>query len=308
MSPAWPDDVTYSININNSLYPAFGRTETTHVRRIILSLLWVLSVSPLAAQTAPPAGSDESKIAVGDVPDKVVALLGQPESFTDLSPTRSRCVFKRCTIVFESRKVAELPVMKTPEDFAREAAARKRAAIASLTSAFEVERGSDGSTLYVHRSFPRGKYGAMPAVVVDDRGAMGLVTSYFGGTWIFHDSAIVKVGDKIMRTSVLPQGMPMRRLAGQGGFVEERCVFSSGSDQEIIRTIARAGGGVFVSLSNGHASVVPRLTEQQFASFPPIVELTGSDLSAVRACVALADAFAPGDGSKGGADDNKPGK
>ncbi len=62
------------------------------------------------------------------------------------------------------------------------------------------------------------------------------------------------------------------------------------------------------AVSDGHASVVSRLTEQQFASFPPIVQLTGYDLSALRACVALADAFAPGDGSKRGADDSKPGK
>ena len=273
----------------------------------------VLFVSHAAGQssspsTQPPAGSDESKIAIGDLPSKVVALLGQPESHDDLSPTRSLCVFKRCTIIFESQKVAELPVMKTPEDFARETAARKRAAIANLTSRFDTERSSDGSTLYIHKSFPRGKYGTMPAVVVDDRGSMGLVTNYFGGTWIFHDSAMVVIGGKGMPTSLLPPGVPMRRLSGQGSFIEERCVFSSQSDQDLIRAIAKAGGGVSIALLKGFASVAPRLTEQQFSVFCPIVELSGSDLSAVRECVALADAFASGSDSKAGADKNKTAK
>ena len=80
-----------------------------HILWVLLAIL--LLVSRAAAQTAspstlPPEGSDESKIAIGDVPAKVVALLGEPLSYSDISPTRSRCVFKRCTIVFESRKVA----------------------------------------------------------------------------------------------------------------------------------------------------------------------------------------------------------
>ena len=283
-------------------------------RPILSSFIAILLlVCRTAAQTAspstlPPAGSDEAKIAIGDLPSKVVALLGQPESFDYLSPTRSRCVFKRCTIIFESQKVAELPAMKTPEDFARETAARKRAAIANLTSRFDTERSSDGSTLYIHKSFPRGKYGTMPAVVVDDKGSMGLVTNYFGGTWIFHDSAMVVIGGKGMPTSLLPPGVPMRRLSGQGSFIEERCVFSSQSDQELIRAIAKAGGGVSIALLERHASVARRLTEQQFASFTPIVELSGSDLSAVRECVALADAFASGSDSKDGADKNSTAK
>ena len=259
--------------------------------------------------TLPPDGSDEAKIAIGDAPAKVVALLGQPESFSDLSPTRSRCVFKRCTIVFESQKVAELPVMKTPEDFAREAAARRRQAIAGLVSRFDVERTSDGTSLYVHKSFPRGKYGTMPAVVVDDRGGMGLVTNYFGGTWIFHDSAMVVIGGKGMPTSLLPPSVPMRRLSGQGSFIEERCVFGSQSDQELIRAIAKAGGGVSIALLKGHASVASRLTEQQFSVFSPIAEFSGSDLSAVRDCVALADALGAGNppiaDTGAGADKNK---
>lgn len=282
---------------------------TYHVRRFFLALLFFLSSSivgaPLAAQTAPPAGSDESKIAIGDLPSKVVALLGQPESHDNLSPTRSRCVFKRCTIIFESQKVAELPVMKTPEDIARETAARKRAAIANLTSRFDTERSSDGSTLYIHKSFPRGQYGTMPAVVVDDRGSMGLVTNYFGGTWIFHDSAMVVIGGKGMPTSLLPPGVPMRRLSGQGSFIEERCVFSSQSDQELIRAIAKAGGGVSIALLQRHASVAPRLTEQQFTVFSPIAEFSGSDLTAVRDCVALADALALGGDSKAGDDKSR---
>jgi hypothetical protein len=293
----------------NILYLNRPRKMTYHVRRFFLALLFFLSSSivgaPLAAQTAPPAGSDESKIAIGDLPSKVVALLGQPESHDNLSPTRSRCVFKRCTIIFESQKVAELPVMKTPEDIARETAARKRAAIANLTSRFDTERSSDGSTLYIHKSFPRGQYGTMPAVVVDDRGSMGLVTNYFGGTWIFHDSAMVVIGGKGMPTSLLPPGVPMRRLSGQGSFIEERCVFSSQSDQELIRAIAKAGGGVSIALLQRHASVAPRLTEQQFTVFSPIAEFSGSDLTAVRDCVALADALALGGDSKAGDDKSR---
>lgn len=273
------------------------------MRLFVLSLLLFLSSSiigaPLAAQTAPPAGSDEAKIAIGDLPSKVVALLGNPLSSSPISPTRSVCVFRRCTIVFESQKVAELPVMKTPEDIARETAARKLAAMANLTSRFDTERSSDGSILYIHKSFPRGKYGTMPAVVVNDRGSMGLVTNYFGGTWIFHDSAMVVIGGKGMPTSLLPPGVPLRRLSGQGSFIEERCVFSSQSDQELIRAIARASGGVSIALLNGHASVAARLTEQQFASFTPIAEFSGSDLSAVRESVALADTLSLFSNSKG---------
>ena len=75
-----------------------------------------------------------------------------------------------------------------------------------------------------------------------------------------------------------------------------------------IRAIAKAGGGVSIALLERHASVARRLTEQQFAYFTPIVELSGSDLSAVRECVALADAFASGSDSKAGADKNKTAK
>jgi hypothetical protein len=276
-------------------------------------LAMLLVVSRSAAQTAspstlPPDGSDESKIAIGDVPAKVVALLGEPLSYSDISPTRSRCVFKRCTIVFESRKVAELPVMKTIEDLAREAAERKRAAIAGLISRFVVEPAGIGSSLYIHKSFPRGQYGTMPAVVVDDRGSMGLVTNYFGGRWIFHDSAIVAIGGKVIPTSLLAPEVPVRRVSSQGSFIEEKCVFSAPSDQDIIRAISKASGGVTISLLKGHASVASQLTEQQFSVFSPIYSFSATDLSAVRDCVALADALASGGDSKAGSDRNTNGK
>jgi hypothetical protein len=119
---------------------------------------------------------------------------------------------------------------------------------------------------------------------------------------------MVVIGGKGMPTSLLPPGVPMRRLSGQGSFIEERCVFSSQSDQELIRAIAKAGGGVSIALLERHASVARRLTEQQFASFTPIVELSGSDLSAVRECVALADAFASGSDSKAGSDKSRTAK
>jgi hypothetical protein len=282
-----------------------------HILWVLLAIL--LLVSRAAAQTAspstlPPEGSDESKIAIGDVPAKVVALLGEPLSYSDISPTRSRCVFKRCTIVFESRKVAELPVMKTIEDLARESAERKRAAIASLTSRFVVEPAGIGSSLYIHKSFPRGQYGTMPAVVVDDKGSMGLVTNYFGGRWIFHDSANVAISGKVMPTSLLAPSVPVRRVSSQGSFIEEKCVFSAPNDQDIIRAIAKASGGVTISLLKGHASVASQLTEQQFSVFSPIYPFSASDLSAVRDCVALADALASGDDSKSGSDTNTKGK
>lgn len=282
-----------------------------HILWVLLAILLLGSRS--AAQTAspstlPPEGSDESKIAIGDVPAKVVALLGKPLSNSDISPTRSRCVFKRCTIVFESQKVAELPVMKTIEDLARESAERKRAAIAGLTSRFVVEPAGIGSSLYIHKSFPRGQYGTMPAVVVDDRGSMGLVTNYFGGRWIFHDSAIVAIGGKVMPTSLLASGVPVRRVSSQAGFIEERCVFSAPNDQDIIRVIAKASGDVTISLLKGHASVASQLTEQQFSVFRPIYPFSASDLAAVRDCVALADALASGDDSKSGSDTNTKGK
>ena len=275
----------------------------------ILLLLAPVGSQGAQASTQPLDGSDESKIAIGDTPAKVVALLGGPESFFNLTPTRSQCVFKRCTIIFESQKVAELPVMKTQADLARESASRKRAAVDRLVSLFDAEHTNDGSAIYIHKAFPKGKYGTMPAVIVDGNGTLGLVTSYFGGAWIFHDSAIVKVGEKGMPTSILPRGTIMRRMAGQGGFIEERCVFSSRSDQEIIRMIANAGNGVFIMLCNGHTSVASRLTEQQFVSFPPIAELSGAELSAVRDSVALSDAISSSilsrDDSAAGANTNK---
>jgi hypothetical protein len=269
------------------------------LRRISFWIICHFVAVSLLAQSAPserrpPAGSDESKIAVGDDPRKVTSLLGQPISFSNVSPTRSVCVFKRCTIVFESQKVAELPVMKTDEDFAREAAARRSEAIARLSSRFDTEHARGGSLIYIHKAFPRGKYGTMPAVVVFSSGDMGLVTTYYGGAWIFHDSAIIKVGGKAMLTSKLPPAAPMRQVKGPGGFIEERCVFASASDQEVIRAIAGSSGPVQIMLAADHGSLTSRLTDQQISAFPPIAEMSAAEISAVRECIQLADALGAG--------------
>ena len=67
----------------------------------LLSLaLFSQQAQPASSDSSPPSGSDEAKIAIGDAPIKVTQLLGQPVSFSHISPTRSVCVFKRCSIVF----------------------------------------------------------------------------------------------------------------------------------------------------------------------------------------------------------------
>jgi hypothetical protein len=267
-----------------------------------------VSVSP------PPAGSAESKVKIGDTREKIVSLLGEVEIIESAGGMRSRFVFERCSIVFEAGKVAQLPVMRSESELSEELAnktkaaqereaaakpdspqnlARSKAKVSALLSHFEpVVSRPDFPVIYVHKGFPTDKYGLMPSVLIDDRGAVALATSYYGGAWIFHDSVGVRIGDKNYASSILDRGKPQRRVA-QAGFIEERCVFESESDQQLVREISLAKGRrVFVSLTRQGGSVLSALTEQQFASFPPILELSSGDMTAFRESVELSDAFA----------------
>jgi hypothetical protein len=276
---------------------------------------------PASTASVPPAGSDESKVKLGDTRFKVESLLGEPESLTPVDRMRTRIVFKRCSIVFESSKVVsepskvvQLPVMRSDEELAKEIAdkvkvaenrvaaaqpnpaqdlSRSNARIKALLPRFEAVVSRPGSpVIYVHKQFPTEKYGLMPSVLVDDQGSLGLATNYFGGAWLFHDSVGVRIADKNHASSILPHGKPQRRVV-KAGFIEERCVFDSQVDQQLVRDISTAKGKrVFISLLKEGGSILGVLTEQQFASFPPIVELAPIEMAAVRDSVDLADAFA----------------
>ncbi len=282
---------------------------------VIFSALSVLAADLPApsAGLAPPAGSDEAAIKIGDARFKVESLLGEVESLDPVDRQRTRLTFKRCSIVFESGKVVQLPVMRSSEELAklsqekakaekdRVAAAqpgspqnlkRAQALISSLLPRFMAVVSRPGSpVIYVHKSFPTEKYGLMPSVLIDDQGALALTSSYYGGAWLFHDSLGVRIADKNYASSVLEHGKPQRRVV-QAGFIEERCVFDSDVDQQLVREISKAKGKrVFVSLQKQGGSIMGALSEQQFASFPPIVELSASEIVAVKDSVDLADAF-----------------
>jgi hypothetical protein len=267
-----------------------------------------------AADVAPPAGSDESKVKIGDTRLKVESLLGEPESFAPVESMRTRLVFKRCSIVFESGKVFRLPVMRSADELAKEGEykakeareraaaavpgspqelARNKAKVAALLPHFEPVVSRAGfPVIYVHKGFPTDKYGVMPSALIDDQGAVALATSYYGGAWLFHDSVGVRIADKNFVSSILPHGKPQRRVA-QAGFIEERCVFESEGDQQLVREISLAKGKkVFISLLKQGGSVLGSLTEQQFASFPPILELQRDQIAAFRESMELSDAFA----------------
>lgn len=291
-----------------------------------------LFISLYASAAEPlPLGSEESKIAIGDSRAKVEALLGEIESMEPADRMRTRLVFKRCTILFQSGKVVELPVMRTDAELSKrreeqemltkerlaasqpgspqEIALKKakmnaiRSRIASITSRFEIISSPGSPTLYVHKAFPSGKYasgkyGLSPSVLVDDQGAAAIMTNYYGGAWLFHDSIGIRIGDKNYSSSILPREKPQRRVAN-AGFIEERCLFDSSADQELVREISNSRGKkVFLSLQRHGGSILGVLTDQQFASFPPIVELTPAEITAFRESVELADAFAALAGSR----------
>jgi hypothetical protein len=87
--------------------------------RFILSLV-LSAISAFSADLpAPPAGSDEAKVKLGDSRIKVEALLGEIEALEPVDRLRTRVCFKRCTIIFESGKVVQLPVMRSPEELAK---------------------------------------------------------------------------------------------------------------------------------------------------------------------------------------------
>jgi hypothetical protein len=288
--------------------------------RLLLSLvISIISASaadlpaPPAGSTA-PAGSVEATVRIGDTRLKVEALLGEVDSLDALDRFRTRVFFKRCSIVFESGKVAQLPVMRSPDELAtleqakakaeKEKAAaaqpgtpqnlkRCRDLVAALLPRFEAVVSRPGfPVIYVHKAFPAEKYGIMPSVLVDDQGSLALATSYYGGAWLFHDSVGVRIADKNHASSILPRSKPQRQVA-DAGFILERCVFDTQVDQQLVREISTAKGKrIFISLLKQGGSVLGGLTEQQFASFPPIAELTAAEISAVRDSVELADAFA----------------
>jgi len=282
---------------------------------VVLSAISVLAADLPAppAGLAPPAGSDEATIKIGDARFKVESLLGEVEALDPVDRQRTRLTFKRCTIVFESGKVVQLPVMRSSEELAklgqekakadkdRAAAAqpgspqnlkRAQALISSLLPRFMAVVSRPGSpVIYVHKSFPAEKYGLMPSVLIDDQGALALATNYYGGAWLFHDSVGVRIADKNYASSILPNGKPQTRVV-EAGFIEERCVFDTNVDQQLVREISKAKGKrVYISLLKQGGSIMGALSEQQFASFPPIVELSPGEMAAVKDSVDLADAF-----------------
>ena len=84
---------------------------------LVFSAIWVFSADLPAPPpgSAPPGGSDEAKVKLGDTRFKVEALLGEVEALDPVDRLRTRVCFKRCTIIFESGKVVQLPVMRSPE-------------------------------------------------------------------------------------------------------------------------------------------------------------------------------------------------
>ncbi len=284
--------------------------------RIVLFLALNVIVSFAAegvSVSSPPAGSDEAKIKIGDTRVKVESILGDILGMEPAEKMRTRLIFKRCSIVFESSKVVHLPVMRSGEDLAKEISDKEKAdqeraaaakpgspqnlkrcqeKVSALLPRFEAVASRPGSPIiYMHKQFPSGKHGLMPSVLVDDQGSLGLVTNYYGGAWLFHDSVGVRIADKNYTSSILPHGKPQRRVV-EAGFIEERCVFDSQVDQQLVRDISLAKGKrIFISLMKQGGSVLGGLTEQQFASFPPIFELTSVEMAAVRDSVDLADAF-----------------
>ncbi len=283
--------------------------------------LVALIFSVIAVSSADiPVGSDEAAIKIGDTRLKVETLLGEIEAMEPVDRSRTKLTFKRCSIVFESGKVSQLPVMRSEEELARKKAEkiradkdkaeaalpsspqnvrRRQALVASLVPRFDIVFSRAGfPVVYRHKSFQDGKYGLMPSVLVDDRGSLALATTYHGGAWLFHDSLCVRIADKTLPSSVLPQGKPQRQVL-RAGFIEECCVFDSEEDQNLVREISKSKGvRVFIGLLNRGGALTVRLTEQQFASFPPIVELSASEMAAVRDSVDLADAFSDIQASK----------
>lgn len=88
---------------------------------LVFSAIWVFSADLPAPPpgSAPPGGSDEAKVKLGDTRFKVEALLGEVEALDPVDRLRTRVCFKRCTIIFESGKVVQLPVMRSPEELAK---------------------------------------------------------------------------------------------------------------------------------------------------------------------------------------------
>lgn len=270
-------------------------------------------VPPASSAAVIPAGSDESKVKIGDTRFKVEELLGDPENLEPVDRLRTRITYKRCSIVFEASKVVQLPIMRPADELAKASAdkpktayvaaapaepnpkqdlARSKAKIKALLPRFEaIVANPDSPVIYVHKGFPSGKYGLMPSVLVDDQGSFALTTNYYGGAWLFHDSVGVRIADKNYTSSVLPHHKPRRRVV-QAGFIEERCVFDSQVDMQLVREISTAKGKrVFISLFKQGGSVLGGLSEHQFASFPPVVELSPPEMAAVRDSLELADAF-----------------
>ena len=242
---------------------------------------------------------------IGDTREKVISLLGNPDGNLVLKDGGAMFSYPRGDVVFDKRGVirhnllpeAEFkrmqqeksqPIVPKPDEVV---AASKRL-VASLLPKFELLPTLPGDpAMYLHKAFPVSKYGLMPRVIVSSDGQMTLVTAYYGGRWIFHDSALVSIGDKGYRTSVMGANEPARSVEGNG-FIYEMCVFAADKDVAIIRDMSKSKGEkILVSVTRGHASVLSALTGQQFAVFPPIVELNAEQVKAVRESVELADAF-----------------
>jgi hypothetical protein len=242
---------------------------------------------------------------VGDKREKVIALLGQPNSKLPLKDGAEVFSYPRGDVFFDKYVVTRLTLLPEAE-FKRqeeertrpvvlspaEVAAKNKAIVDRILVNFEAMPANPGEPIiYRHKVFAGQKYGLVIRVYVASDGYMALATNYYGGRWIFHDSASVGIGDRVRFTGVLAAGEPSRRVEGNG-FINESCLFGLNGDQEIVREMAKAKGAkIMVSVTRGRASVLDSLTEQQFASFPPIVELKPDEVKAVQQSVELADAF-----------------
>jgi hypothetical protein len=242
---------------------------------------------------------------VGDTREKVIGLLGKPNGNLTLRDGAEVFSYPRGDVFFDKKGVCKQTLLpeaefkRLEESRARpavpapvEVAATSKTFVASLLVNFEAVPTIPGApSIYRHKAFPVNKYGLMPCVYVAADGALALATNYYGGRWIFHDSASIGIGDKSYFTSVSGVGEPSRRVA-QAGFIYESCVFETEDDQKIIRDIAKAKGvKIVIAVCRGRGSVLGQLSDQQFSAFPPLVELKPEEVKAVYQSVELADAF-----------------
>jgi hypothetical protein len=76
------------------------------------------------------------------------------------------------------------------------------------------------------------------AVNVADDGRSYLISHYTGDNWIFHDKIVVRIGDRILRSAVIPSYSDLNVRNNSGGQVWEYLHFTGGQDNGIMEAIA----------------------------------------------------------------------